>query len=97
MEGRQLTDDREIHITENDHAMVMHHSLRTITTDRYKLTRYEDHAGVGELYDLGDDPLELENRWDDPSCKALRSDLLASLDDNVNKDVRTEPMVGLVG
>ncbi len=97
MEGRQLTDDREIHITENDHAMVLHHALRTITTDRYKLTRYEDHDGIGELYDLADDPLELENRWDDPSAKALRSDLLVALDDNVNKDVRTEPMVGLVG
>ena len=97
MEGRRLVDEREFHITENDHAMVINQALRTITTDRYKLTRYETQAGVGELYDLQDDPKELVNLWDDPARKSLRSDLLVTLDDNVNKDVRHEPMVGLVG
>jgi arylsulfatase A-like enzyme len=97
MEGTVLGPGREHVITENDHQMVMHMSLRTITTKRYKLTRYESREGVGELYDLQDDPLELVNRWDDPACASVRSDLLATLADVVNADVRSEPMVGLVG
>ncbi len=97
MEGRDLTDERELAITENDHQMVMEMSLRTITTKRYKLTRYEGREGVGELYDLDEDPLELTNRWDDAAYASVRSDLLATLDDVMNKKVRREPMVGLVG
>jgi arylsulfatase A-like enzyme len=97
MEGRQLTDRRETVIVENDHAMVINHSLRTIATRRYKLTRYAHPQDAGELYDLETDPLELENLWDDPAHKATKTDLLATLLDEMNHDVRSEPMVGLVG
>jgi len=41
------------------------------------------HDGTeGELYDLADDPLQRHNRWDDPACAAIRSDLLADLRDH---------------
>jgi arylsulfatase A-like enzyme len=57
--------------------------LRTITRDRFVCTAYLPgtvHDGTeGELYDLADDPLQQHNRWDDPSHKALREDLLADL------------------
>ncbi|MCB0997700.1 MAG: sulfatase-like hydrolase/transferase [Acidimicrobiales bacterium] len=60
--------------------------LRTITRDGWVCTTYlpgHSHDGTeGELYDLANDPLQRENRWDDPSLTALRSDLLADLWDH---------------
>ena len=31
----------------------------------------------GELYSLSEDPLQRDNRWDDPSARATRDDPLA--------------------
>jgi arylsulfatase A-like enzyme len=60
--------------------------LRTIFRDGWVCSTYQagfSHDGTeGELYDLSDDPLQLVNRWDDPSCAALRSDLVADLWDH---------------
>lgn len=60
--------------------------LRTITRDGWVCTTYlpgSCHDGTeGELYDLVNDPLQQVNRWDDPSCEALRSDLVADLWDH---------------
>ena len=57
--------------------------LRTITRGRWVCTAYLPgtvHDGSeGELYDLDDDPLQRVNRWADPSCRAVRDDLLADL------------------
>jgi hypothetical protein len=36
----------------------------------------------GELYNVDDDPHQWANRWSDPSCKALREDLVADLYDS---------------
>ncbi|MFN8024227.1 MAG: sulfatase-like hydrolase/transferase [Acidimicrobiales bacterium] len=60
--------------------------LRTITRDGWVCTTYlpgHSHDGTeGELYDLTNDPLQRENRWDDPSLASLRSDLVADLWDH---------------
>ncbi len=68
--------------------------LRTITRDGWVCTTYRagySHDGSeGELYDLSDDPLQRVNRWDDPSCAALRSDLLADLWDH--QPVQQQPL-----
>ncbi len=60
--------------------------LRTITRDGWVCTAYlpgSHHDGSeGELYDLADDPLQRVNRWDDPACASLRSDLLSDLWDH---------------
>ncbi|MGH2684902.1 MAG: sulfatase family protein [Actinomycetota bacterium] len=60
--------------------------VRTITRDRWVCTAYRPgtvHDGTeGELYDLVDDPLQRDNRWDDPSQRSLRDDLLADLWDS---------------
>ena len=60
--------------------------LRTITRDETVCTAYLPgtvHDGTeGELYDLADDPMQRINRWDDPSSRALRDDLLADLWDS---------------
>jgi arylsulfatase A-like enzyme len=42
------------------------------------------HDGTeGELYDHANDPLQRVNRWDDPSVRALRDDILADMWDNL--------------
>lgn len=42
------------------------------------------HDGTeGELYDHANDPLQRVNRWDDPSVRALRDDMLADMWDNL--------------
>jgi arylsulfatase A-like enzyme len=60
--------------------------LRTITRDGWVCSTYQpgfSHDGTeGELYNLADDPLQRVNRWDDPACAAVRSDLLADLRDH---------------
>ena len=60
--------------------------LRTIYRDGWVCSTYlpgYSHDGTeGELYDLANDPLQRINRWDDPACSALRSDLLADLWDH---------------
>ena len=57
--------------------------LRTITRDGWVCTAYRPGAvhdgSEGELYDLADDPHQRVNRWDDPSCAALRRDLVDDL------------------
>ena len=49
--------------------------LRTVRTKTHKLS-LEIDSGVGELYDLSNDPEEMENRFDDPGFAAVRRQLL---------------------
>jgi arylsulfatase A-like enzyme len=57
--------------------------LRSICRDGWLATTYLPgtwYDGTeGELYDLGDDPQQVVNRWDDPACAALRADLVDDL------------------
>ncbi len=66
--------------------------LRTIMRDRWVCTTYQpgfSHDGTeGELYDLVDDPLQRNNRWDDPSLRSLQSDLIADLWDHQPRQQR---------
>ena len=56
--------------------------LRTVMTDRYRLSLY-DGVPWGELYDLREDPDELVNRWDDRALAGVRAELTARLLDEV--------------
>lgn len=97
VEGSHLLNGPREHVlTENNHKMVFELPLRTITTRRYKLTRTLISDDTGELFDLEDDPGEFVNRWSDPNFASLKSDLLATLEDAMNHDLREEPMVGVV-
>ncbi len=62
-------------------------ALRTIFRNNWVCTAYEPgtwYEGTeGELYDLGDDPLQHVNRWDDPAVASLRRDLVADLYDHL--------------
>jgi hypothetical protein len=57
--------------------------LRTIARDGWLCTAYQPgsvHDGSeGELYDLGDDPLQQVNHWNDSDKRSLRDDLVADL------------------
>jgi arylsulfatase A-like enzyme len=48
--------------------------LRTVRTKTAKLT-IDLRSGAGELYDLANDPHEMDNRFDDPGCTKLRREL----------------------
>ena len=48
--------------------------LRTVRTKSAKLT-VEKVSGAGELYDLANDPYEMDNLFDDPGSSALRKEL----------------------
>ena len=61
--------------------------LRTIYRDGWTCTSALPgtvHDGTeGELYCHADDPLQRVNRWDDPSVRALRDDLVADCFENL--------------
>ena len=52
--------------------------VRTLVTKGWRLT-YSDDPEVCELYNLAEDPDEMHDRWRDPSCAAVRRDLLEVL------------------
>jgi arylsulfatase A-like enzyme len=43
---------------------------RTIRSDRWRATFYPE-SDFGELYDLQEDPDEVDNRWRDPDCARI--------------------------
>jgi len=73
-------------LVENRHNPTTVH-LRTLITDRYKITVYRN-AEYGELFDLENDPQELCNRWDDPAYAAIKGDLLLRF---VQAEIQREP------
>ena len=61
-------------ICENHHEPTTIH-LKTYVDERYKLTVYYNQT-YGELFDLKEDPKELNNLWDNEKYKELKSELL---------------------
>ena len=62
---------------ENRHEPTTIH-LKTYVEDRYKLTVYFEQT-YGELFDLEEDPAELNNLWDSPSHEGLKNRLIQRL------------------
>ena len=95
MEGAALPlDDADADARGFDHVTTVWDSIQPDGTRVHARSTYRDgmlvtaydpgtvHDGTeGELYDLGDDPLQRRNRWDDPGMAATRDDLLATLHD----------------
>jgi hypothetical protein len=52
--------------------------LHSLITRDWRLSIY-DGVNWGEMYNLSDDPGEIVNRFDDPSCAAVRSELFERL------------------
>jgi arylsulfatase A-like enzyme len=70
--------------TVRDHCIVENHHdpstvhVKTYVEDRYKLTVYYQHV-YGELFDLQEDPKEVNNLWNDPESQALKAELINKL------------------
>ena len=64
-------------IFENRHEPTTIH-LKTCVTDRYKITVYYNRE-YGELFDLQEDPGEVNNLWNDQSSANLKADLIQKL------------------
>lgn len=64
-------------IVENRHQPTTIH-VKTYVDKRYKITVYYNHD-YGELFDLQEDPGEINNLWDDPDSRELKTALLQKL------------------
>ena len=64
-------------VVENRHEPTTIH-LKTYVEDRYKITVYFQQT-YGELFDLQEDPDELNNLWDSPSNEGLKNRLIQRL------------------
>jgi len=64
--------------------------LRTLVTQRWRLTMYAN-AAWGELYDLGEDPHECRNLWDDAAHAAMRAELTGELVRQMTRHGETSP------
>jgi len=78
---------RDFEICEFRHQPTAVH-LRTLITQRYKMTVYRDQD-YGELFDLEADPNELRNLWDDPDSAKIKCEMLRRF---VHAELRREPM-----
>ncbi|HEY5637952.1 MAG TPA: sulfatase-like hydrolase/transferase [Burkholderiales bacterium] len=68
--------------------------LRTVRAKTAKLT-LDRISGAGELYDLANDPHEMDNRFDDPGCATLQrelTDMIRSRPDDIRPRL---PQVGM--
>ncbi len=68
--------------------------LRTVRTESEKLT-VDLHSGTGEMYDLGNDPDEMENLYDDPAHKGLRDTLTDMIDSRPDDALGRREPVGM--
>ena len=64
--------------------------LRSMYRDGWFVTAYPRMEGVGELYDMREDPQQFANLWDDPARRKLRDDLVGDLFENIVEDPRPE-------
>jgi uncharacterized sulfatase len=64
-------------IVENRHEPTTIH-VKTYVNERYKLTVYYNHD-YGELFDLQEDPNEINNLWNNPKYTELKADLVMKL------------------
>ncbi len=93
MQGKSMLPDWTGTGDGRDHAIIENHHngsavhLRTIVTQRYKLTVYRGQTW-GELFDLSADPGELNNLFDDPAARDVRDGMLRKL---IDADLEREP------
>ena len=64
--------------------------LRTVRTKTHKLT-LEEISGSGELYDLAQDPHEMDNRFNDPGLKTIQTEMLDMIRSRPDDELSTFP------
>lgn len=78
---------RQDTVVENHHGTEAFH-MRTFVTPTHKLTVYRD-GDDGELFDLVQDPGEINNLWHDPASAELKARLMQTF---LQATLRDEPM-----
>ena len=68
--------------------------LRTVRTKTHKLT-VESNSGAGELYDLVNDPGEMDNRFGDPGATKVQRELMDMIASRPDDKVEPLPQVGM--
>lgn len=68
--------------------------LRTVRTKTHKLT-LEANSGAGELYDLVNDPQEMDNRFDDHGAKVVRRELKDMIASRPRDQIAPLPQIGM--
>ena len=63
-------------------------------TRTHKLT-LETNSGAGELYDLKNDPQEMDNRFGDPGVKAAQKELEDMIASRPKDQVAPLPQIGM--
>jgi arylsulfatase A-like enzyme len=61
-----------------------------VCDENYKLIKHHS-ISTGELYDLEDDPEEIDNKWHDESYAAVKSDLLNEMTDSMAMTIDPGP------
>ncbi len=85
LEGKEFKSDNQTLVEMDEDYLGF--KMRTLVTKRYRLTAYSGQS-YGELFDLQDDPGELNNLWDNPEYQVLRDELrLALLDKIMRTDI----------
>ena len=69
-------------------------ALRTVRTKTRKLT-LEKHSGAGELYDLAEDPHEMDNRFGDPAYAAVQRELMDMIASRPDDACAPLPQIGM--
>ena len=77
---------RDFVLCENRHNPEMPHAMSYVD-QRYKITTCR-HGAFGEIFDLVDDPDEIDNLWDQPLAQDLKQQLLHKM---VQAIMRSEP------
>jgi arylsulfatase A-like enzyme len=68
--------------------------LRTVRTKSHKLT-VDLRSGAGELYDLANDPHEMDNRFGDPGAARVERELRDMIGSRPDDAVPRRPQVGM--
>lgn len=71
-----------------EHSVKRQYGIRT---DRYKLIHFYNDIDEWEMYDLENDPDEMNNLYDDASYKKVRQELHALLDEALRQYKDTDP------
>jgi uncharacterized sulfatase len=81
--AKKVKDDLLIEM-DDDHN---YEKTRTLITEEWRITIFSDH---GELFNLKDDPNELNNLWSDKSLSEKKNELILKL---FNKCVQNQPNI----
>lgn len=103
MQGRPFVDDDGAPVTSRECVLVedevqtrlpgheLRGRVRTLLADGWRLTIY-DGIEPGYLYNLNDDPNEVDNLWDEPSAQLVRSKMMERLVREMIAHSETSPL-----